>query len=193
MKKQNKVFKLFSVLVAAFFIFSSCQIGLGPAIDLEAPVVELTSHKDSDYVGQSFRLAGTVSDNEKVKSLAIDFDEADIHFKLENGVWKKKTSYVDWTNLSAEESSYSLSDKTISWGIWVTTSDAKIGMGSTYNFTIVAEDEIGNSGKTSKLEGSLVVDENIPEVSINSPELFATYAKLESDYAKLVLNRLWHG
>ncbi|MBR2106739.1 MAG: hypothetical protein IJ937_05705, partial [Treponema sp.] len=138
--------------------------------------------------GQSFRLAGTVSDNEKVKSLAIDFDEADIHFKLENGVWKKKTSYVDWTNLSAEESSYSLSDKTISWGIWVTTSDAKIGMGSTYNFTIVAEDEIGNSGKTSKLEGSLVVDENIPEVSINSPELFATYAKLESDYAKLVLN-----
>lgn len=188
MKKQNKVFKLFSVLVAAFFIFSSCQIGLGPAIDLEAPVVELTSHKDSDYVGQSFRLAGTVSDNEKVKSLAIDFDEADIHFKLENGVWKKKTSYVDWTNLSAEESSYSLSDKTISWGIWVTTSDAKIGMGSTYNFTIVAEDEIGNSGKTSKLEGSLVVDENIPEVSINSPELFATYAKLESDYAKLVLN-----
>ena len=188
MKKQNKSFKLFSVLVAAFFIFSSCQIGLGPAIDLEAPVVELTSHKDSDYVGQSFRLAGTVSDNEKVKSLAIDFDEADIHFKLENGVWKKKTSYVDWTNLSAEESSYSLSDKTISWGIWVTTSDAKIGMGSTYNFTIVAEDEIGNSGKTSKLEGSLVVDENIPEVSINSPELFATYAKLESDYAKLVLN-----
>lgn len=188
MKKQNKVFKLFSVLVATFLIFSSCQIGLGPAIDLEAPIVELTSHKDNDYVGQTFNLAGTVSDNEKVKSLAIDFDEADIHFKLENGVWKKKTSYVDWVVLSDEYSSYSLNDKTVYWSVWVSTSDSKVGMGSTYNFTIVAEDEIGNSGKTSKLEGSLVVDENIPEVSINSPELFATYAKLESDYAKLVLN-----
>lgn len=57
MKKQNKVFKLFSVLVATFLIFSSCQIGLGPAIDLEAPIVELTSHKDNDYVGQTFNLA----------------------------------------------------------------------------------------------------------------------------------------
>lgn len=188
MKKQNKVFKLFSVLVATFLIFSSCQIGLGPAIDLEAPIVELTSHKDNDYVGQTFNLAGTVYDNEKVKSVTIDFDEADIHFKLENGVWKKKTSYVDWVVLSDEYSSYSLNDKTVYWSVWVSTSDSKVGMGSTYNFTIVAEDEIGNSGKTSKLEGSLVVDENIPEVSINSPELFATYAKLESDYAKLVLN-----
>lgn len=188
MKKQNKVFKLFSVLVAAFLIFSSCQIGLGPAIDLEAPIVELTSHKDNDYVGQTFKLEGTVTDNEKVKSIAIDFEEADIHYRLENGVWKKKTSYVDWVVLSDEYSSYSLNDKTVYWSVWVSTSDSKVGMGSTYNFTIVAEDEIGNSGKTSKLEGSLVVDENIPEVSINSPELFATYAKLESDYAKLVLN-----
>lgn len=187
MKKQNKSFKLFSVLVAAFLIFSSCQIGLGTAIDLEAPIVELTSHKDNDYVGQTFNLAGTVYDNEKVKSVTIDFDEADIHYRLENGVWKKKTSYVDWVVLSDEYSSYSLNDKTVYWSVWVSTSDSKVGMGSTYNFTIIAEDEIGNTGKTSKIEGSLVVDENIPEVSINSPELFTTYTKLESDYAKLVL------
>ena len=47
------------------------------------------------------------------KSVTIDFDEADIHFKLENGVWKKKTSYVDWVVLSDEYSSYSLNDKTV--------------------------------------------------------------------------------
>lgn len=123
-----------------------------------------------------------------MKSVTIDFEEADIHYRLENGVWKKKTSYVDWVVLSDEFSSYSLNDKTVYWSVWVSTSDSKVGMGSTYNFTIIAEDEIGNTGKTSKIEGSLVVDENIPNVSINSPELFATYAKLESDYAKLVLN-----
>ncbi len=189
MKKQNKSFKLFSVLVAAFLIFSSCQIGLGNAIDLEAPEVFLTSHKDSDYVGQNFRLAGTASDNEKVKKLSIDFDEADIHFVLENGVWKKKTSYTaDWVTISADEGSCSVVDKTISWSVLVTTSDAKVGTGSTYSFTIIVEDEIGNSGKTSKLEGSLVVDENIPNVTINSPELFDTYAKLQSEYSKFVLN-----
>lgn len=189
MKRNNTSFKLFSVLVAAFLIFSSCQIGLGNAIDLEAPEVFLTSHKDSDYVGQNFRLAGTASDNEKVKKLSIDFDEADIHFVLENGVWKKKTSYTaDWVTISAAEGSCSVVDKTISWSVLVTTSDAKVGTGSTYSFTIIVEDEIGNSGKTSKLEGSLVVDENIPNVTINSPELFDTYAKLQSEYSKFVLN-----
>ena len=94
MKKQNKVFKLFSVLVATFLIFSSCQIGLGNAIDLEAPVIELTSHRDSDYVGQNFRLAGIATDNDKIKKISIDFDEADIHFIMEEGIWKKKTSYA---------------------------------------------------------------------------------------------------
>lgn len=188
MKKQNKSFKLFSVLVAAFLIFSSCQIGLGSAIDLEAPEVFLTSHKDSDYVGQNFRLAGTASDNEKVKKLSIDFDEADIHFVLENGVWKKKTSYTaDWVTISADESMATVDGKTVNWAIDVSTEEAKSGIDSTYIFTIVVEDFVGNSGKNSKLEGSLIVDENIPEISIKTPELFKTNTDLTAEYEKLQL------
>lgn len=188
MKKQNKSFKLFSVLVAAFLFFSSCQIGLGNAIDLEAPEVFLTSHKDSDYVGQNFRLAGTASDNEKVKKLSIDFDEADIHFVLENGVWKKKTSYTaDWVTISADESMATVDGKTVNWAIDVSTEEAKSGIDSTYIFTIVVEDFVGNSGKNSKLEGSLIVDENIPEISIKTPELFKTNTDLTAEYEKLQL------
>ena len=188
MKKQNTSFKLFSVLVVAFLIFSSCQIGLGNAIDLEAPEVFLTSHKDSDYVGQNFRLAGTASDNEKVKKLSIDFDEADIHFVLENGVWKKKTSYTaDWVTISADESMATVDGKTVNWAVDVSTEEAKSGIDSTYIFTIVVEDFVGNSGKNSKLEGSLIVDENIPEISIKTPELFKTNTDLTAEYEKLQL------
>lgn len=188
MKRNYTSFKLFSVLVAAFLIFSSCQIGLGSAIDLEAPEVFLTSHKDSDYVGQNFRLAGTASDNEKVKKLSIDFDEADIHFVLENGVWKKKTSYTaDWVTISADESMATVDGKTVNWAIDVSTEEAKSGIDSTYIFTIVVEDFVGNSGKNSKLEGSLIVDENIPEISIKTPELFKTNTDLTAEYEKLQL------
>ena len=188
MKRNNTSFKLFSVLVAAFLIFSSCQIGLGSAIDLEAPEVFLTSHKDSDYVGQNFRLAGTASDNEKVKKLSIDFDEADIHFVLENGVWKKKTSYTaDWVTISADESLATVDGKTVNWAVDVSTEEAKSGIDSTYIFTIVVEDFVGNSGKNSKLEGSLIVDENIPEISIKTPELFKTNTDLTAEYEKLQL------
>lgn len=187
MKKQNKVFKLFSVLVVAFLIFSSCQIGLGSAIDLEAPVIELTSHGDSDYVGQNFRLAGTATDNDKIKKISIDFDEADIHFIMEEGIWKKKTSYADWNILPNENCEYSVNGKSVSWAVDVSTEDAKVGMGSTYAFSIVVEDYVGNSSKQSKIEGSLIVDDNIPDISIKTPELFTTVENLESIYSNLVL------
>lgn len=188
MKKQNKSFKLFSVLVAAFLIFSSCQIGLGSAIDLQAPVIELTSHGDSDYVGQNFRLAGLATDNDKIKKISIDFDEADIHFIMEEGIWKKKTSYTDWTVVSNENCEYSVNGTTVSWAVDVSTEDAKVGLGSTYVFSITVEDYVGNSSKQSKLEGSLIVDVNIPDISIKTPELFTTVEKLDAAYPNLVLN-----
>ena len=125
MKKQNKSFKLFSLLVAAFFILSSCQIGLGEAIDLQAPEIFLTSHKDNDYVGQTFRLAGYATDNEKVKSITIDFDEANIHYKWENSTWQKKTSYIDWTALTADECACTVNNTTVTWEVTVNTTEAK--------------------------------------------------------------------
>lgn len=200
MKKQNKSFKLFSVLVAAFFIFSSCQIGLGEAIDLQAPEIFLTSHKDNDYVGQTFRLAGYATDNEKVKSITIDFDEANIHYKWENSTWQKKTSYIDWTALTADECACTVNNTTVTWAVTVDTTEAKVGMqSSTYSYSIVAQDQIGNSGKTSKIEGSLVVDQNTPDIKLNSPALFSTNKDIEEKINSFtledgsVLSQLFNG
>lgn len=197
---KNKSFKLFSVLVAAFFIFSSCQIGLGEAIDLQAPEIFLTSHKDNDYVGQTFRLAGYATDNEKVKSITIDFDEANIHYKWENSTWQKKTSYIDWTALTADECACTVNNTTVTWAVTVDTTEAKQGMqSSTYSYSIVAQDQNGNSGKTSKIEGSLVVDQNTPDIKLNSPTLFATNKDIQEkiDSFELrdgsVLSQLFNG
>ena len=197
---KNKSFKLFSLLVAAFFIFSSCQIGLGEAIDLQAPEIFLTSHKDNDYVGQTFRLAGYATDNEKVKSITIDFDEANIHYKWENSTWQKKTSYIDWTALTADECACTVNNTTVTWAVTVDTTEAKQGMqSSTYSYSIVAQDQIGNSGKTSKIEGSLVVDQKTPDIKLNSPALFSTNKditeKIDSFELKdgSVLSQLFNG
>lgn len=197
---KNKSFKLFSLLVAAFFILSSCQIGLGEAIDLQAPEIFLTSHKDNDYVGQTFRLAGYATDNEKVKSITIDFDEANIHYKWENSTWQKKTSYIDWTALTADECACTVNNTTVTWEVTVNTTEAKVGMqSSTYSYSIVAQDQIGNSGKTSKIEGSLVVDQNTPDIKLNSPALFSTNKDIEEKINSFtlkdgsVLSQLFNG
>jgi len=199
MKKLNKIIKsIFSIFTLA--ILSSCQIGLGDAIDLQAPEVVLTSHKDNDYVGQTFRLAGYATDNEKVKSITIDFDEADIHYKWENSTWQKKTSYIDWTVLTADECTCTVNNTTVNWEVTVNTTEAKVGMqSSTYSYSIVAQDQIGNSGKTSKIEGSLVVDQNTPDIKLNSPTLFSTNKDIQEKLSSFklkdgsVLSQLFNG
>lgn len=199
MKKLNKIIKsIFSIFTLA--ILSSCQIGLGEAIDLQAPEVVLTSHKDNDYVGQTFRLAGYATDNEKVKSITIDFDEADIHYKWENSTWQKKTSYIDWTALTTDECTCTVNNTTVNWEVTVNTTEAKVGMqSSTYSYSIVAQDQIGNSGKTSKIEGSLVVDQNTPDIKLNSPTLFSTNKDIQEKLSSFklkdgsVLSQLFNG
>ena len=199
MKKINKIIKtIFSIFTLA--ILSSCQIGLGEAIDLQAPEIFLTSHKDNDYVGQTFRLAGYATDNEKVKSITIDFDEANIHYKWENSTWQKKTSYIDWTALTADECACTVNNTTVTWAVTVDTTEAKVGMqSSTYSYSIVAQDQIGNSGKTSKIEGSLVVDQNTPDIKLNSPALFSTNKDIEEKINSFtlkdgsVLSQLFNG
>lgn len=199
MKKINKIIKsIFSIFTLV--ILSSCQIGLGEAIDLQAPEIFLTSHKDNDYVGQTFRLAGYATDNEKVKSITIDFDEANIHYKWENSTWQKKTSYIDWTALTADECACTVNNTTVTWAVTVDTTEAKQGMqSSTYSYSIVAQDQIGNSGKTSKIEGSLVVDQNVPDIKLNSPALFSTNKDIEEKINSFtlkdgsVLSQLFNG
>lgn len=199
MKKINKIIKtIFSIFTLV--ILSSCQIGLGEAIDLQAPEIFLTSHKDNDYVGQTFRLAGYATDNEKVKSITIDFDEANIHYKWENSTWQKKTSYIDWTALTADECACTVNNTTVTWAVTVDTTEAKQGMqSSTYSYSIVAQDQIGNSGKTSKIEGSLVVDQNTPDIKLNSPALFSTNKDIEEKINSFtlkdgsVLSQLFNG
>lgn len=199
MKKINKIIKtIFSIFTLV--ILSSCQIGLGEAIDLQAPEIFLTSHKDNDYVGQTFRLAGYATDNEKVKSITIDFDEANIHYKWENSTWQKKTSYIDWTALTADECACTVNNTTVTWAVTVDTTEAKQGMqSSTYSYSIVAQDQIGNSGKTSKIEGSLVVDQNTPDIKLNSPALFSTNKDIEEKIKSFtlkdgsVLSQLFNG
>lgn len=199
MRKINKIIKLiFSIFTLV--ILSSCQIGLGEAIDLQAPEIFLTSHKDNDYVGQTFRLAGYATDNEKVKSITIDFDEANIHYKWENSTWQKKTSYIDWTALTAGECACTVNNTTVTWAVTVDTTEAKQGMqSSTYSYSIVAQDQIGNSGKTSKIEGSLVVDQNTPDIKLNSPALFSTNKDIQEKFSSFelkdgsVLSQLFNG
>ena len=128
MKKiYNKaVFKVsFIFLILSLFI-CSCEIGLGAAVDMEAPKVAITSHQDNESVPQSFSLQGTVSDHEEVASFTIDFDDADIHFQITPGKdWQKKTSKSNgWQTVKTDANNYcTLTNGVWNWSVVVNTDE----------------------------------------------------------------------
>ena len=190
MKKSNIIkniitFKNFFLVTLCLCVtFLSCEIGLGPAVDITAPEVWLTSHNDNDSVGQTFVLRGVATDNEGVTKLTIDFDDADIHYQISSdGSWQKRTSTTSWQTMTSTSSEpYTCTfGKEWNWAIFVDTQDKKSSYSdSTFTFSIEAQDEMGNSGRKSKADYALNVDENLPVVSVIKPDIFSNYDSVET-------------
>lgn len=174
---------LFAALFATGIL--SCEIGLGPEVDMMPPHIEITSHQDNDSVAQTFILRGTASDNKGVTLITIDFDDADIHYQVIPGEnWQKKTSKTSgWQTIPEDSNNYcKLNDTTWTWAIDVNTDDkAANKTGATYNLLAVAKDEMGNSGKDSRIDLSIIVDTESPNVTVYKPEYFSSYSELKSD------------
>lgn len=201
MKKMNKRI-VFGIGLFGLFIFSSCNvIGLGEAVDLTAPEVTITSHEDNDTIPSEFMMCGTAYDNSAVKELFIDCESQALHYKTNvYGLWYKKNgSETEWTQVSETEGVFKREGKNYTWKIYIHTEDGALE-GNTYNFTATVTDEIGNSGKKSKVDLSLIRDENNPDVSIYKPELLTgSYSDVQSvtgNYALRdgnVLSKLMNG
>ncbi|MBQ9206474.1 MAG: hypothetical protein IJ158_07130 [Treponema sp.] len=179
MKKRFDFTKMFTFsalsLLTALFFGCGESSGLGPEVDVIAPTVSVTSHEDDDTVPSKFMLKGTAWDDTVVNLITIDFDDADLHYKVTpGGSWYKKTaSLSDWQELDSEEASCTADGKNWIWEVYVDTNEKSSSKtDNTFEFSAVAVDKMENSGKNSKVERSLTVDTKDPDVSLNSPWVF---------------------
>ena len=49
----------------------SCSVGLGAAVDVQAPVIEITTPGTSDVIRDRFAIAGTWSDDGSIKNIEV--------------------------------------------------------------------------------------------------------------------------
>lgn len=173
-RKRTIGFMTIIVLFAFIpLLFASCDVGLGEEVDLESPEIIITSHSDNDTVPSEFLLSGTAKDNEEVTEIKIDFESQNLHYLVKPGqTWQKKTksSNDSWISVDSTEGSCVKNGSIWTWNIYVRSSEGNEN-GSTYNFTATARDAMGNSGKKSKEDLSLILDEKNPDVIIYKPEL----------------------
>lgn len=147
----------------------SCEIGLGEAVDIEAPVVTVISPEPTSAVPKEFTVEGSVSDNMGVKELTVTVSETGQKFRL-NGGW---TTLVNNNWEKYNNATFSGNSENLKWSVTFSVTGASSG--ETYTLLTTATDEAGNEGKQSKDERSFTVDVNEPVVSIVAPLLENTY------------------
>lgn len=88
MKKSNKLFMGLAVILLVGA--GSCEIGLGPAVDVNAPTVEITYPPESRVIMDTFVLAGKCDDDSSIDTIFIDLENASENAAVKRFSYKVK-------------------------------------------------------------------------------------------------------
>lgn len=152
-----------SLLLMALVLMSvgilSCKVGLGPAVDVEAPTLEITYPPMQSVIRGSFVLAGTCDDDRTVDSIQITVTNADTktqvdaftidsaNIDFENKTWKVEVNPFDISNESYFNG-YKYAD-------------------GTYTFGAIAKDASEHS--SGEFSRTLIIDNTAPVLLLSSP------------------------
>jgi len=137
--------KTMLITIITVLFLTSCEdpaVGLGKAIDMEAPVITLESHKNLDFVGSEFLLRGTAKDNVKVTKVTL----------------KEERTGRNWQAILSSGGNH--------WSVEVSGL-----LDGEHVFTAQAHDERGNSSASSALTFTLTVDTQAPISIVYEPDL----------------------
>lgn len=166
---MNKRFSkfIFFLMLLSEFIFFSCEVGLGEAVDTEAPKLTIDYPEAKAIVRDGFVLAGTCSDDIAVTKVVVSI--LDEENKTVSG-YDFKQPVVETT---IEEKQF-----------WSVTLNEQLQDGTyplkdgKYTFKAVAYDGAGR--KSGELERDLEIDNTAPVFIINSPGSISTESSFGS-------------
>ncbi len=154
MTKNNFFTCFLPILTAAVFIpLVSCQIGLGAAVDTEAPTLEITYPPASAVIRGTFTLAGSCDDDKGISSISVTVANTDDKSKA----WSYSTSAAaggkSWT--------ISLNQQADDTATGFRFPDGK------YEITVAAKDDAGHTSGTSSR--AFEIDNTAPVFIVKTP------------------------
>ena len=191
---MNKIIKPFAIL-SCLFAFASCEVGLGPKVDIVAPTVTVNNPENTGYILGTFTIDGTASDDTAVSELTIAIEPLDnptasnsYKFKMSGKKWQVFDSSANkWNDYDATKASVTGSEKEITWSLTYTFGSS-VQNGTEFMITTQVFDEAGNESKNSKDERSVTIDNVDPAVSLITPATVKNYAEIEAAYNSYSLN-----
>ena len=144
-----KKFGLSLCVAAAAFVWSTCEVGLGEAVDTMAPTVSVTSPSASSVCAKAIKIEGTCSDDKgiaKVSIVVTNTKTGAVHTYYAD--IKNMTSWSKTINELAENSGYPLPD-------------------GSYTADVTATDVFGRNSGTSST--AFDIDNTEPIFCVTSP------------------------
>jgi hypothetical protein len=158
---KNFIKSLFSLicLSASLLIFSTCTIGLGKAVDIQAPTVNVTYPPLSSIVSKEFTLGGTWSDDGSLKKIQVDI------YKLVDG---NKSSTPDFSSSSVQikDNKWYLSVNKNDEDLYAATNGWQLSDGS-YEIHVIAYDNGGH--ESQDVVHTLSIDNSAPVLMLTNP------------------------
>lgn len=175
-----KKISLFALGIFSFFLFSACEVGLGEAVDVIAPIMNINYPPDNSTIMNTFTLSGSASDDTYVALISIS---------------------VQRTSDSATVASYSCSPNvlTSSWSCNINNKKTDSEGNETfeipdgdYTVSVTAMDSVGRSTSKSRVYH---IDNTAPVVVLKRPKVgdsFGKSVKITGDVSdKNVLSSLY--
>lgn len=163
---------LYFLSLVFLFLLSSCDVGLGEAVDTEPPTVEISSPLANDKIRGSFTMSGTCSDEQGVKSVEIQLVSLDDS--------SSTVSYYPGENKFFKAL---LKEEGTKWECVIDPKTNQIPDGS-YEASVVVIDKAGRNSRQKK---SFSIDNTPPLVVLTRPSAKSTDLNPDSYGQKFVI------
>ncbi len=195
---MKKIFRLFATVLfglAAGFLFSTCEIGLGPSVDVNAPEIKVIHTPEmSSAKSGTFRISGTCYDDSGVKDVIVSkfYDTAkgvDTAVSLGNAVLDSRTEWHLDVEYNPETRTYScngvnlgtLADSKYALEVYCVDKSDRRSTAANRDFDIdntppifmlsspnsLNMDDPAKYGRQLKLKGSIYDDHGIDYLTVN--------------------------
>lgn len=159
MKKIN----LFAIALTSL-IMTSCSIGLGEALDLRGPTIQILTPTERECVSENFEITGTAYDDTQVATLTVTLDENT--WLNQQGEWTFKAKGSD-IFVPYQNGTWDTSSETIKWAL----QNINLPEDGRYQVIASAVDTSGNTSGDSEKRITVILDKKPPVITLSAPNI----------------------
>ncbi len=185
LRKTSSVFVFALCFTFLFSLFTACEIGLGSAVDTQAPGLAIDSPKVDSVIRDVFAITGRWSDDGTIKSIRVILKRTDgtVSTKETDAVWEQDPllpgtgtwkAIIDYQEMDIMDGTYQATVSIKDKGDHETTQSTTFTIDNTAPVLVISRPSIkdgqsgfDNYGRSFTIEGKAADDNDVSHIEVN--------------------------